>query len=552
MTKIATTLKSLEQELKAEKAKSELYKLKLTKLQALEEEKKRREKLPHLYLHPRYKFQQEFEEEIDKKYQIIVSANQVGKSSTAIQRVIRIATEPETWPKYWPDAHKAGIKPAQWWYLYPSIDVASVEFREKWEPLLPKFDEDHPQYGWKVIKTGTKIRELSFNTGINIYFKSYEQSVQNLQSGSCYLLVCDEELPTNLLPELQMRTNATRGYMWFVFTATLGQEFWKNVVEERTRWKKEAKVWQVSLYDCQKYADGTKSKWTTKIIKETIAKCTSEAEAQRRVFGRFVKTEGLAFPTFNRERHLMPYRRIPKDWLVVAGVDYGSGVGSAIDVRDRGHPSSIAFVAVNPAKTQAVVMRSWRGDGMLTTCQDVVNKYKEIAETVPSVDYIYYDFSAKDLYIYANQNGLPFMPADKSRTTGVDLINVLLKNNRLSFLHPAIVDRAEQEADGIPDNMLEGLKLAAEMESLSTATSKTSAKDDLCDALRYALNGVGFDWEMISSHGSNVIGEGLAFSSKPVKKVFTVDDLRREAEEYRSRSENITEELEFWQSQIDY
>lgn len=547
-------MKSLEQELKAERAKSDLYKLKLTKLQALEDEKKRREMLPHLYLHPRYKFQQEFEEEIEKKYQVITAANQLGKSSTAIQRLIKIATEPETWPKYWPDAHKAGIKPAQWWYLYPSIDVASVEFREKWEPLLPRHDEEHPQYGWKTIKSGTKIRELSFNTGINIYFKSYEQSVQNLQSGSCYLLVCDEELPTNLLPELQMRTNATRGYMWFVFTATLGQEFWKNVVEERTRWKKEARVWQVSLYDCQKYADGTKSKWTTKVIKETIAKCTSEAEAQRRVFGRFVRTEGLAFPTFSRDRHLMPYRRIPKDWLVVAGVDYGSGIGGATgDGRDRGHPSSIAFVAVNPQKTQAVVMRSWRGDGVQTTCQDVVNRYRDMAATVPSVDYIYYDFSAKDLYTFAMQVGLPFMPADKSRTTGVDLINVLLKNNRLVFLHPAIGDASvEQTIDGVPDDMLEGLKLASEMESLSATAHKTMAKDDLCDALRYCLNGVGFDWATITTHGSNVIGEGLALTTKPANKVFTVDDLRREAENHRSKQEYITEELEFWQSQIDY
>lgn len=532
---------SLESQLETERQRAELYKFKLAKLKRLEEEKAIREALPHLYLHKRYNFQAEFENELSHRYQIICACNQVGKSSSAIQRIIKIATEKETWEKYWPETIKAGLVPAQWWYLYPSMQVATVEFEEKWRPLLPK-DEKDPVYGWRLqMGKAGYISHLEFRSGIRVYFKSYEQSVQNLQSGSCYLICCDEELPVNLLPELQMRVNATRGYMFFVFTATLGQNFWKEVVEDRKKWQKEARIWQVSLYDCQKYADGTPSKWTGERIQESIDRCTTEAEVQRRVFGRFVRDEGLMFSTFSRDKHLVPYYRVPDDWMVYAGIDYGSGGMKA-------HPSSIAFVAINPTKSEARVIRSWRGDHQVTTCKDVVDTYRQMAEGVHRVDYIYYDWAAKDLHTFAQEVGLPFIKADKDRNSGVELINTLFKTNRLLIMHTG---SDAQHQDNIPDEFMSGFKLADELSGLAVEVNKKNAKDDLIDALRYAINAAGFDWQVISKHGSDIGGEGHSGSQS--FKVLTIDELRAQADKMAKDPANMSigEEIEFWQSYLD-
>jgi hypothetical protein len=533
---------TLEKQLEAERKKSELLKLKLHKLHMLEEEKKYRDSLPHLYLHKRYQFQSEFEQEKDKRIQILCAANQLGKSSSVIQRVIDLATSKDKWKDYWPETVNKGLNPAQWWYLYPSMDVAGIEFEEKWKPLLPK-NQDDPVYGWKKTNArgGSGLKALEFKSGINVYFKSYEQSAQNLQSGSCYLIVCDEELPVHLLPELQMRVNATRGYMWFAFTATIGQPFWEEVVEKRIKWKNEAKIWQVSLYDCQKYADGTPSKWTDERIQETIDRCTSEQEVQRRVLGKFVKDDGLVFATFSRTNHLIPYYRVPDDWIVVAGVDYGSGGNS-------GHASSIVFVAVNPKRTEARVIRAWRGDGIVTTCRDVIVKLQEMSESVHRLDYIYYDWAAKDLATFASQAGIAINKADKDRKSGIDLLSTLFKTNRLLIMHTG---SDAQHAENIPDDQLAGFKLAEELSSLAVTTRKAAAKDDLIDSLRYAVLGAGMDWNMINQYGSNISGEGSLLVGK--SQVLTIDEMRAQADKLEKNPNGfgVSEELDFWNSHLE-
>lgn len=462
-------------------------------------------------------------------------------STTVIQRNIELATNQKLWPIYWPEASEKNMVPGQFWYFYPTQEVATVEFEEKWRPLMPKGYEnsDDPTYGWRRgLGKGGYIRSINFNSGVTIYFKSYKQSAEDLQTGSCYLITCDEECPVHLLSEIQMRVNATGGYIFFVFTATLGQQFWKEVVEDRKQWLKEARIWQVSLYDCQKYVDGTPSKWTNKRIQDTIDKCISQSEVLRRVFGRFVKDEGLQFPTFDRERDLIPYFEVPKNWLVYAGIDYGSG-------GIKGHPSAIVFLGVNPEKTHAVVMRAWRGDGQVTTCRDVVQVYGEMAKTVDHVDMIKYDYSARDLGTFATEAGYPFQRADKSRDGGIQLISTLFKTGRLKIM-------AHGDTT-VLDEYVAGHKLADELGSLSADANKKNARDDLADATRYAINAVGFDWQLIEQNGNNMTGEGV--SKTDVHKVYTIDEERRLADqmiaERALQDSDISGELTFWANQFD-
>jgi len=44
----------------------------------------------------------------------------------------------------------------------------------------------------------------------------------------------------------------------------------------------------VSLYDAMYYEDGSPSHWTIEKIKRIEARCSTDAEVQKRVFGRFI------------------------------------------------------------------------------------------------------------------------------------------------------------------------------------------------------------------------------------------------------------------------
>lgn len=512
----------------------DLKELYLKKIEFLETREKLREMLPHLYSQKHYLWSREFFEWTQHKYQILTAANQVGKSTIAIKKIVHIATHPELWKKYWPEMPE-GEKPV-FWYLYPNKETASIEFDEKWRALMPNVTEDDPQYGWKM-KGQLSGRSsggcyLQFNSGAKLHFKYYSQDVHHLQAGTAWIIVCDEETPVDLLPELQARINATDGYMIFVFTATRGQQFWREVVETRTKWQTEAKVWQVSLYDCQTYEDGTKSRWTDERIRQAIRRCATQAEVQRRIFGRFVVDEGLMFPMWDRSKHLKEWHLVPSEWSVYVGVDYGSASS------DGAHPSAISFIAVNPERTQGRVILHWRGDKQVTTAQDVVTKYSMMARHLKNIVGVWYDYASADIGIIANRSGIPFQKADKGRTRGVALLGTLLKNDCLHVYTPC---EASHKA-GIPDDWIQGEKIAWEFESLKVDGDKRQAQDDSIDSVRYASMPIPWAWEILTDLEENR-------EVTMAEHIKTVDELRREAHPDKQKAEDIFdvgEELEFW------
>ena len=296
-------------------------------------------KLPHLYGHKHYKWSRQFFDSTNKML-LLCSANQVGKSTVQIRKMVHWATEPSLWPYLW------RTRPRQFWYLYPSRDVVGSEFLNKWETeVMPREEmKNDPQYGWNLIRKQGDPFCIEFNTGVVLYFKTYTQSVHHLQTGTCHYIASDEELPIDLYDELMFRLSATNGYFSMAFTATIGQEFWYRALErqrESDETLKDAEKIQVSMYECLKYEDGSTSHWTIERINEIKAKCKSEAEVLKRVYGRFVKAEGLKYPCVNRRLNMVKPFDVPKDWIVYSGVDIGSS-------GEKAHRSAIVYDAVRP------------------------------------------------------------------------------------------------------------------------------------------------------------------------------------------------------------
>lgn len=486
-----------------------------------EKQLKLREGLPFLHGWKWYGWAREFYES-SHKLNFLCAANQISKSSTQIRKCINWATDQELWPRLW------NRRPVQFWYLYPTNKQCAIEFETKWKQFLPRGEyKNDPVYGWKEEWKNKELFAIHFNSGVHVYFKTYAQDVQSLQTGTCDAIFCDEELPVELYDELIFRISASDGYFHMVFTATLGQDFWREVIEEKGDKEKlpEAAKWQVSMYDCKLYEDGTPSHWSDEKIQIVKNRCKTHNEVLRRVYGKFVVDEGRKYEQFDMKRHVIPPIPVPEDWFIYAGVDTGSG-------GDDNHPAAICFVAVRPDFRRAFVFAGWRGDHQATTAGDVVLKYREMkGEKV--LHGAYYDYADRDFFEIATRMSEPFQAADKSHEKGEEVLNVLFKNNLLHVFSSPELD-----------------KLAWELANLRIDTPKRKAKDDFADALRYAVTRVPWDWSVIT--GAKTDWE----PKKPEPKLTEEEKRRLERRnlgksEHDHESERIEAEFNEWNSLYD-
>lgn len=453
---------------------AELLRQKKIKLSQLEADFQQKKLLPHLHAQKFYKWGRDVFESTNREI-FLCAANQIGKSTVAIQKNIELATNPKLWPKFWPSLNLTFQRPNLFWYFYPNFTLATTEFESKWEQLLPQ-DRKHPEYGWEPSFDKGLIQKIYFNSGVTIQFKAYSQKLIDIQASSVYHITADEEMPTDFLPEISARTNATDGYFMMVFTATIGQMHWKEAMEPSSKDAEkhpEALKRQISLYDCQEYEDGSPSHWTDQKIKRAIQNCPTEAEIQRRIYGRFVKSTGLEYEGFDVSRNMKEPHALPKEWVIYGGVDPGSGGQS-------GHPAGMLLLAVNPQCTSGRVIKAWRGDGIPTTSQDILEKYK-MMKLNKIVSTQVYDYAAKDFFMIASRQGENFVPADKTKGSGVALLNMLFKSGMLHL------EKGDPEID----------KLVTELCNLSVGQDKRKAKDDLIDPLRYACMAVPWDFSSL-------------------------------------------------------
>lgn len=461
-------------------SKSQLLQLRRKELELLRKKQEMEEVLPHLYV-PMYPWQREIHDSTNR-VNLLTAANQIGKSSCLIRRIIANSTDPLRWERMW--GHK--VKPKQFWYFYPDGLTVEKEVETKWIPeWLPRHRmERDPQFGWKIQRKNNRPDAIHFNAGPIVYFQMYTKSVKNVQAGSIHEVYCDEEMPLEFYDELMFRLTATSGIFTSGFTPTLNQLFWKQAMETNKVLPRALKL-TVSMYDCLKYEDGSPSRvMTLDKIREAESKCKNDTEKQRRIWGRFITEEGRTYYAFDFDKHVVPPKKTDK-WYIYAAVDYGSGKDPNVEAgkKKKNHPAAMVFLAVRHDYKKGAVLRSWRGDNVKTTAGDVFNKYMELSKDV-QVTQACYDAAAVDFGTIATRSGVSFVKADKQRDTGEDLVNTLFKHGMLEIF------------DDDPENM----KLAGELLHIMISNQAGDAKkdDDLADALRYACKLVPWDLSVIN------------------------------------------------------
>lgn len=503
-------------------SEKELYLRKLQEIKDMEELLRLKEGLPHLFGYPWYKWAKRVFDARDKQI-LLTAANQVSKSATATRKNIHWATATDLWPELWPGLFP-GQKPNLFWYFYPTLSAATTEFETKWkDQYLPKNDfKNDKKYGWKEEYFKGEIFSINFNSGVSLQFKSYAQKLIDLQTASVYMVTADEEMPVHYLPEITARLNATDGYFLSVFTATLGQLHWKQAMEPSSKSEEkhpDALKIQVSLYDSQFYEDGTPSPWTDAKIKRAIANCPTEAEIQRRIYGKFVKSTGLKLESFALERNLIDPHKIDKDWIIYSAVDPGSGGQS-------GHPAGIIFIAVRPDYKYGVVFKGWRGDNIPSDSSSILDKYRELRGNMTPLMQLY-DYASHDFFSVASKVNENFIPADKSRDAGYGILNTLFKNKMLQIF------RGDPELE----------KLVNEIMSLPVDIDKRKAQDDLVDPTRYIARAVPWDYSDVE------LFETDEKKLKTPKKQLTPSEKRRAwylGQDEKPAEWTVEDELDYW------
>lgn len=505
----------------------QLAQLKHQELKLHQEKLKIVQGLPHRFGWKWYGWARTFYESVNK-VNLLCASNQSTKSSCQIRKCIEWATNKDLWPKLWKN------RPQQFWYLYPSKDVAHIEFEKKWIPeFLPRGEfKDHPTYGWKEELVQHRIHAIHFFSGVSLYFKTYSQDPQTLQSSSVAAIFTDEELPIELFPELQFRLAATDGYFHMVFTATLNQDFWRRAIERlgcEDEVLKDALKLQVSMYDCLAYEDGTPGHYTEERIEKIKAVCPSDMEIQRRVYGRFIKDEGRMISSFTPSKHMIKPFPIHHDMKIYSGVDIGSG-------GTKGHPAAITFVAVEPNFRTGYVFKGWRGDGVVTASSDIVDKWAELKGGMMPV-LSTYDWQSKDFYIVASRMGHSFVQAQKDRARGQDLLNTLFRNDMLFIFE-----------DG------ELQKLSTELMTINKNTHKSKAVDDFYDSLKFAVASIPWDFSHLGASISDRVEEkeieNKPLTDEALKKWELEERMAGFGKGPRSTQDDawrdFEEELDFW------
>lgn len=414
----------------------------------------------------------------------MTAGNQCGKSLTNLRLCTLLNTDLSTRKRL--IKKKPLDKPLLTWYLLPGRQLIQRFFDNKWSMYLPQGEyKTNKATGWWLRKTTDGFPNyIEWVNGNRCYFFPYTSSPSLLQSDSVDAIFIDEEIQYPLFEELKARLNATGGILRGVFTHTQ-KKFspeWYQVVERvglPDEKMKEAFKKRVTLYDCLKFPDGTKGHYTIDEIKKIEDSCVTEAEKLARVYGHYVRYDDILFKSFSRKKNIITMKEPPpKDWIRYVGVDYGTGSRKSYS---KCHPSAIMFLAVSPDYKEGVFYKCWRGDHQETTISDVVDKLEALMYREPNIKRIFYDHSARALYLEAARSKIYMKPAGKSRTEGFQFMEKLFKNGQLKIgLMEGDVEQQRQMKKFIYE-----VQTLSEEEMLVNPRNKKG--DDLTDAGVYVV-----------------------------------------------------------------
>ena len=167
-----------------------------------------------------------------------------------------------------------------------------------------------PEYG---IIDHITVRN-AFGGLSKIGFKSCDQGREKFQGTSLDFVWFDEEPPFDVYEECRMRVFDRRGYIFGTMTPLKGLTWVYGEIELNERGDPE--VW------CS-HMEWKDNPYLAEEEVENMTSFMSEEEQQSRRFGRFHTGQGLVYPEFDPERHVIEPFSVPSDWQCAVSIDPG-------------------------------------------------------------------------------------------------------------------------------------------------------------------------------------------------------------------------------------
>lgn len=158
-------------------------------------------------------------------------------------------------------------------------------------------------------------------------FKSCDQGREKFQGASLDFVWFDEEPPLDVYEECRMRVFDRSGYIFGTMTPLKGLTWVYDEIELNSR--NDPEVWCNHMeWKDNPYLDPAEV--------ENMSAVMSADEQQSRRYGRFFAGEGLVYPEFDPERHVIDPFDVPPEWQCAVSIDPGLN-----------NPTSCHFYAVD-------------------------------------------------------------------------------------------------------------------------------------------------------------------------------------------------------------
>lgn len=327
------------------------------------------------------------------------------------------------------------------------------------QSTLPKFKEYFPK-DWGVWKEQKSYFELQWkrpgsDEPCRIYVRSLDEP-DSIEGMECRAAWIDEvgKVKHQGWINVQGRLSVTQGRAILTTTPYAVNWFYKEVWKRAHDGDKDYEVITWSSVDNPVFPREEYER-----AKRTLPKAIFE----RRYNGQFTRLEGLVYPEFDEEAHIVDSFDVPSSWLRFGGLDFG-----------KSNPNAILCIAQDPQTKIFYVYREfYQAETLLKTISQFLHN-QDLA-------YVLADTQAAQNIMelnrfYGNRN---VKTADKNKDTGIARIRGLLAEGRLKFFR----GRTEKTLDEIQEYHY------ATPDADGFNNDKTVDKNNHCmDALRYAFS----------------------------------------------------------------
>ena len=184
--------------------------------------------------------------------------------------------------------------------------------RKDWieEIVMQSGRKDAPESG---VIDFIRVKNVFGGSSI-IGFKSCDQGREKFQGTSLDYVWFDEEPPEDIYLECRMRVLDRRGDIFGTMTPLKGLTFVYNDIYLNRGGDKE--IW----YEFIQWSDNP---YLDKEEISALEGCMDERALQSRKFGRFAAAEGLVYPEFDEDVHVIEPFSVPKEWQDCISIDPG-------------------------------------------------------------------------------------------------------------------------------------------------------------------------------------------------------------------------------------